>query len=174
MTTILENQQDQRPLAPSRKRARFVFGLRLFRLTIAALAAMSSAILLSGFGVEANGDDGGGKPSNTLGQAVPPRHCSPIDFTSAQLIQANGQVLLKVAGSAPYAGMDIQLRPVLYVMQPDFWLMSLLACTPINTKPGGPLAPFSVEINVGGTVGRKGVELSGAAAGIAVHLELAR
>ena len=108
-----------------------------------------------------------------MGESTSAKTCEAIDFKTAELVRAGDRVLLKVTGEAPHAGMAIEVRPVLYVMQPDYWLMALVACRPAAVKPSGAPASFAAEINVGGTVGRKGIELNGKPGGKAKRLELA-
>ena len=91
------------------------------------------------------------------GEIPPGKDCLPVDFATADLRSDGDRVLLKVTGQAPHAGMSIEVRPVLYVMQPDYWQMALVACTAKGVKPAGAPEPFSTEINLAGSVGRKGI-----------------
>lgn len=68
--------------------------------------------------------------------------------------------------------MALELRPVVYVMQPDYWLMALVGCVPKGTvKPAAP-AEFAAELDMHVALGRKGVDLSGDANGNSLRLEL--
>ena len=95
------------------------------------------------------------------GKNVPKRVCSPVDFKTADLVPAGDRVVLKVTGEAPHEGLTIDISAVLYVMQPDYWQMVLVACHPEGTTPSGPPVTFTADINISGTIGRKGIELSG-------------
>ena len=70
---------------------------------------------------------------------------------------------LRVSGEQPHEGMTLEVRPVVYLMQPDYWQMALVACVPEGTPLSGPATQFVSEINVSGWVGRKGIDLSGGA-----------
>ena len=109
-----------------------------------------------------------------LGKVEQPaaKECVPVDFATAELTREDGRILLKVSGETPHPGMSIEVRPVLYVMQPEYWLMSLVACAPSSTKPTGAAVPFAAAISVGGSVGRKGIELSGKPGGKSKRLDL--
>jgi hypothetical protein len=88
------------------------------------------------------------------------KSCSPVSVKTAELVRRDGNIVLKVTGEAPYAGMTLEVRPVVYVMQPDYWLMSLVGCLPHGTVAAAVTTPFSAVIDVHGSVGRKGVDLS--------------
>jgi hypothetical protein len=97
------------------------------------------------------------------GQALPvaTQDCHVIDFTSATITRKDGKVLLHVTGQAPYLGTEIMLVPVMYVMMPDYWQMSLVGCRKA-ADPAQAMMPFSVELNLSGTIGHKGIRLLGA------------
>ena len=107
------------------------------------------------------------------GEPAAAKDCAAVDFATAELVRVKDRVLLKVTGEAPHGGMSVEVRPVLYVMQPDYWQMVLVACVAKGAKAEGPPAPFSVEINMAGNLGRKGIELSGRPGGKPKRLELA-
>ena len=104
-----------------------------------------------------------GPPSIGIGKGEPlaKQVCVPVDFKTVEIARAGDRITLKVTGEAPHAGLSIEVRPVMYVMQPDYWQMGLVACRPETVTASGPPVPFEVVINVGGSVGRKGIELSG-------------
>jgi len=100
------------------------------------------------------------------------KSCVPVDFATAALVRTPDRILLKVSGQAPHAGMTVEVHPVLYVAQPDYWLMSLVACALADAKLSGDPVPFNAEINLAGSVGRKGIELSGKPGGKSKRLDL--
>lgn len=124
------------------------------------MSAAASLALAADTGVSLNKDD---PASIGIGKGMPASKqvCVPVDFKTAELVKSGDRILLQVTGEAPHAGLSIEVRSVLYVMQPDYWQMGLVACHPEEVSPGGPPVPFTVDINVAGSVGRKGVELSG-------------
>ena len=124
----------------------------------------------------AKGDDGVDKMNigvnSSKDGAAPAKACVPVDFTSAALVRAEGRLLLRVSGQAPHPFLSIEVRPVQYVMQPDYWLMSLVACaTPGGKLEGAPVS-YAVEVNVSGYAGLKGIELSGKPGAKAKRLDL--
>ena len=89
------------------------------------------------------------------------KSCATQDYGTAALRTADGRMVLHVTGMAQHPGMTIEVRPVLYVMQPDFWQMGLVACDPAGSKPTGPATPFDADIGISGWSGRKGIDLNG-------------
>ena len=78
------------------------------------------------------------------------RACSPVTVKTAELVRRGGAAFLKVTGVAPSKGLTFEVRPVVYVMQPDFWQMSLVGCTPTGTIVAAVRTPFAAEVNVYG------------------------
>jgi len=115
-------------------------------------------------------------PAVAKGDAKPALDCVAVEARSAELMQDHGKVLLKVRGEIPHAGMTIEARPalkVLYVKQPDYLAVQLVACLPAGTKlPVEPTA-FAAEIDISGLLGVKGIELSGKPGAKPRRLELA-
>jgi hypothetical protein len=93
-------------------------------------------------------------------------------ITTASLIRRDGTVRLLVAGDASRPGMAFQVRPVVYVMQPDYWLMALVGCVLEEASGTAVKTPFSAEVDVYGSVGRKGIDLTGDPAGTPLRLDL--
>ena len=106
-------------------------------------------------------------------EAAPAKDCLSIDFKTAELVRSNDRIVLKVSGEVPHGGMSIEVRPVVYFVTPDYWQMSLVACTAKDVKAEGPAVPFSAEINVSGSLGRKGIALTGKSGTKPKRLELA-
>ena len=57
--------------------------------------------------------------------------------------------------------MEVDLVPVVYIQQPEFWGIEVVGCLPDGI--GVPTtAPYIVRINLSGVTGTKGVEVMGA------------
>ncbi len=107
-----------------------------------------------------------------VGDGVAQKTCAPVSLKTAELVRRKGDVVLKVTGDAPYAGMTLEVRPVVYVMHPDYWLMALVGCTPEGSVAAAVVTPFSTEVDLHGSVGHKGIDLTGDPAGMRLRLEL--
>ena len=139
--------------------------------------SLAAGLLLSSAAAAQTSDNGVSKEIPNIGpvaaaEPASAKDCTAIDFSTAELARAHDRVLLRITGEAPHAGMSIEVRPVLYVMQPDYWQMALVACGPKGVKADGPPVTYSAEINVSGSVGRKGVVLSGTPGAKTKRLEL--
>lgn len=151
--------------------ARPAVGLRTIAL------ATGLALLVGSQSVSpAKGDDEVDKPNIGAaigkGEAAVHKPCFAVDFDSAELVRADDKLLLRVRGMAPHPGMSIEVRPVQYVMQPEYWLMALVACAAPGAELDGAPVPFATDIPVGGSAGRKGIELSGKPGTKAKRLDL--
>lgn len=154
---------------------------RLIRAVLAiGLAALAGLLIMLGpvsaASPEPDVDKTNLGPAPAKGDAKPASDCVAVEAKSAELVQSGGKVLLKVRGEAPHVGMTIEARPalkVLYVKQPDYLPVQLVACVPAGTKlPADPTA-FAAEIDISGLIGIKGIELSGKPGGKPKRLELA-
>ncbi|MBA2246942.1 MAG: hypothetical protein H0W23_02345 [Chloroflexia bacterium] len=85
-----------------------------------------------------------------------------IDFEEAALHSgvAGGWILV-VRGEKPYLNMDVQLAPRVYIQQPEFWEIEV-----VGSLSGGVVldvtGPYSVNLPLEGTMGKKGIEVVGA------------
>src|SRR5215210_3256881 len=98
---------------------------------------------------------------NELPKAESPRL---IDFERAEVVTLESfppQFLLRVAGTKPYANMLVDLVPLVYFRQPEYWGIEV-----VGRLPGGiglpALAPYDVSISLSGITGTEGVEVIGA------------
>ena len=130
------------------------------RLVVAGLLMSANQVLAADNGATVSNDQSKATGIGA-GAEIVKKTCEPAEFKTAELVRSGDRIVLKVAGEAPHAGMSIEVRPVLYVMHPDYWLMSLVACVPEGTTATGPAVAYAVEINVAGSVGNKGIDLSG-------------
>jgi hypothetical protein len=86
-----------------------------------------------------------------------------LDFDEAQVIALRSfppQFILRVSGTKPYATMDVELVPFVYVRQPDYWEIEVVGSL---RTPGVPVAaPYAVSLPLAGRLGTRGIEVVGA------------
>jgi len=87
-----------------------------------------------------------------------------IDFERVQILTLESfppQFVLRVTGTKPFLNMEVQLEPLVFIRQPEFWGIEV-----VGRLPGGiglpALAPYDVTIPLSGTMGTKGIEVIGA------------
>jgi hypothetical protein len=87
-----------------------------------------------------------------------------IDFERAQILTLESfppQFVLRVTGTKPFLNMEVQLEPLVFIRQPEFWGIEV-----VGRLPGGiglpALAPYDVTIPLSGITGTKGIEVIGA------------
>jgi hypothetical protein len=96
-------------------------------------------------------------------EARPPaRACRLLDFDKAEV--RPGLVprtfILIVSGTKPYANMSVELRPLTYVQQPEYWGIEVVGCLPGFGLP--VVAPYTASLPLDGVTGRRGIEVLGA------------
>lgn len=88
----------------------------------------------------------------------------PIDFEYAEVVTLESfppQLVLVVSGTKPYLNMEVTLRPVDFVQQPEYWTIEVIGRLP-NGIGLPALAPYTAALRLEGTIGTKGVEVVGA------------
>jgi hypothetical protein len=86
-----------------------------------------------------------------------------IDFEKAEVVPGivPNTFILIVSGVKPYTNMKVSLVPLVYIKQPDFWGIEVVA-----SLPGGiglpALGPYTVSLPLDGIRGTKGIEVIGA------------
>src|SRR5215218_5344024 len=87
-----------------------------------------------------------------------------IDFERAQILTLRifpPQFVLRMTGTKPYLNMEVELVPLVFIQQPEFWGIEV-----VGRLPGGiglpALAPYDVSIPLSGITGTKGIEVIGA------------
>jgi hypothetical protein len=87
-----------------------------------------------------------------------------IDFERAQILTLESfppQFVLRVTGTKPFLNMEVQLVPLVFIQQPEFWGIEV-----VGRLPGGiglpALAPYDVSIPLSGITGTRGIEVIGA------------
>jgi hypothetical protein len=87
-----------------------------------------------------------------------------IDFERAEVLTLESfqpQFLLRVAGTKPYANMRVELAPLVYVRQPEYWGIEVVGS--LRGGVGLPAeTPYDVSIPLAGVTGTAGVEVVGA------------
>ena len=85
-----------------------------------------------------------------------------IDFEKVELhVGIVGTYVLEVSGQKPYVNMSVELRPRVYIRQPEYWGIEVLGYTNGILLPA--LRPYSVWLSLEGIRGTKGIEVIGAA-----------
>lgn len=131
-------------------------------LTIAA-----AVLALAGLaGLAAANDD---RSPRLVGQAIPPTEeappatdCRVIDFKSARvrtLPTVPPRHVLVVRGEKPYLNMQVNLVPLVYIRQPEYWGIEVVGCLPEVGLPA--VADYVVKLDLEGTVGTRGIEVIG-------------
>jgi hypothetical protein len=97
-------------------------------------------------------------------QALPtPQSCRVIDFESAQVFTLPAvppRHVLVVRGEKPYFNMQVNLIPLVYIRQPEYWGIEVVGCLPEVGLPA--VAPYVAKLDLNGTIGTHGIEVIGA------------
>ena len=86
-----------------------------------------------------------------------------IDFERTEIVTLESfppQFVLEVSGTKPYANLDVDLMPFVYVQQPLYWEIEVVGTRQGLTVPVP--APYRVSIPLDGISGTRGVEVVGA------------
>jgi hypothetical protein len=89
--------------------------------------------------------------------------CRSIDFEAAEVRPGivSGTYILIVRGTKPYLNMEVNLIPLVYIRQPEYWGIEVTGCL-----PGGiglpATAPYIASLPLNGTIGTQGIEVIGA------------
>ena len=87
-----------------------------------------------------------------------------LDFEWAEIVTLDSfppQFLLRVGGTKPYANMSVDLSPLVYIRQPEYWGIEVVG----RLRGGIPLpaeVPYEVSLPLSGITGTRGVEVIGA------------
>jgi hypothetical protein len=87
-----------------------------------------------------------------------------VDFEWTEVVTLRSfppQFLLRVGGTKPYANMRVDLSPLVYFRQPEYWGIEV-----VGRLHGGILlpaeVPYEVSLPLSGITGTRGVEVIGA------------
>lgn len=94
-----------------------------------------------------------------------PSSCRLIDFdkdrTEIRPGIVSGTYILIVKGTKPFLNMQVNLVPLVYIRQPEYWGIEVTGCL-----PGGIGLPaidtYTVILPLNGTIGTEGIEVIGA------------
>ena len=92
-----------------------------------------------------------------------PQSCRVIDFDKAEVVVLESfppQYLLVVSGTKPYLNMKVDLVPLVYIQQPDYWGIEVVGCLPGIGLPA--TAPYAISLPLTGHLGTAGIEVIGA------------
>lgn len=85
-----------------------------------------------------------------------------IKFTRARVVPGivPCTFFLVVSGTKPYLNMTVELKPLIYVRQPDYWGIEVVGSLHGIEIPA--TAPYTVHIPLNHILGKKGIEVIGA------------
>jgi hypothetical protein len=88
--------------------------------------------------------------------------CRIINFETAQVVPGfvPKTFFLIVTGVKPWVTMSVELRPLIYIRQPEYWGIEVVAC---QHGIGLPMqVPYHVALDITHVLGTKGIEVIGA------------
>ena len=88
--------------------------------------------------------------------------CRIIDFEKAEVIPGffPKTFFLIVTGTKPWVTMTVELHPLIYIKQPEYWGIEVVGC---QSGIGLPqTAPYHVALDITHVLGTKGIEVIGA------------
>jgi hypothetical protein len=92
-----------------------------------------------------------------------PQSCWVIDFEKAEVVVLESfppQYVLVVSGTKPYMNMNVDLVPLVYIQQPEYWGIEVVGCLPGIGLPA--TAPYAISVSLAGHTGKQGIEVIGA------------
>jgi Subtilisin inhibitor-like len=96
---------------------------------------------------------------------LPPAQSSKlIDFEEAEIVTLESfppQYVLVVKGTAPVFNMRVDLVPLIYIRQPEYWGIEVVGTVPCGVVLPAE-RPYSVALALAGVTGTQGVEVIGA------------
>ena len=98
-------------------------------------------------------------------EALPqPSSCRLTDFDEAEVRPGivSGTYILIVRGTKPYLNMEVNLTPLVYIRQPEYWGIEVIGCLRGGIGLAAPTAPYIASLGLNGTIGTQGIEVIGA------------
>jgi hypothetical protein len=86
-----------------------------------------------------------------------------LDFERAEVVTLESdppQFVLFVRGTKPFLNMEVELSPLVYIRQPEYWEIEVLGRLRGIGLPA--LAPYTASLRLAGVTGTKGIEVVGA------------
>jgi len=102
-------------------------------------------------------------PLESLVRLPAPQSIRVIDFDKAEVIVVETfppQYILVVEGTKPYINMKVELVPLVYIRQPEFWGIEVVGSLAGIGLP--VVAPYSVFLPLAGVTGTVGIDVIGA------------
>jgi hypothetical protein len=96
-------------------------------------------------------------------ESLPPSTlCRRINFDHAQVVPGivPKTFFLIVSGKKPWASMTVELQPLIYIQQPDYWGIEVVGCLSGISLPVE--VPYSVWLDISHVLGKHGIEVIGA------------
>ncbi|HEX2035642.1 MAG TPA: hypothetical protein VHS99_15815 [Chloroflexota bacterium] len=112
---------------------------------------------------------GPGQPAADEGQLEelralpPPASFRVIAYEKAEVLAQRTnppRYVLQVSGIKAFAKMTVQLKPLVYVRQPEYWEIEVVGGLPGVAVPAK--LPYTVTLPLGGTLGSRGIQVLGA------------
>ena len=97
--------------------------------------------------------------------------CEPVDFAKAGIAGEGGARELEVTVEGVGASDEILLQPYVYIMQPEYWAIGVVACKGSGASQAAGRTVV-VRMSLAGTIGRKGIEVVGGPASEIKRFEL--
>ncbi|WFU43046.1 hypothetical protein QA640_11670 [Bradyrhizobium sp. CB82] len=88
--------------------------------------------------------------------------CRLISFKDADVVPGivPNTFFLIVSGIKPWATMKVELQPLIYIHQPEYWGIEVVGC---QSGIGLPMqAPYHVSLDISHARGKLGIEVIGA------------
>ncbi len=87
-----------------------------------------------------------------------------IDFEEAEGRPSivSGSYILIVRGTKPYLNMEVNLTPLVYIRQPEYWGIEVIGYLPGGIGLAAPTAPYNASLGLNGTIGTQGIDVIGA------------
>ena len=88
-----------------------------------------------------------------------------IEFDTAEVISLMiypPRPVLVVTGTKPYPAMKVELVPLTYIRQPEYWGIEVIGSGAGPRTAGGRPVPYAVELNLANCTGTVGIEVIGA------------
>ncbi len=89
--------------------------------------------------------------------------CRLLDFEEVEVLTLEShppQYVLAVRGTKPYMNMEVDLVPLVYVRQPEYWGIEVVGCLRGIGLPAE--APYTATLRLTGVTGTAGIEVIGA------------
>lgn len=86
-----------------------------------------------------------------------------LDFEQAEILTLRSfppQFVLRVSGTKPYMNMHVELVPLVYIGQPEYWTIEVVGSLRGIGLPAP--VPYTVSLPLTGIIGTRGIEVSGA------------